>query len=599
LFDWFITQISSKASRLRNFGRNPANDDHAPLRNPVLVQEAQSFVRQSWDGLRRDSCDLLAMLEDSDKMPKQTGQPYSVFISAKQDPVEAWQHLTQGIDDASDLQRIQLYQLDALEPDNLEKAVAIRSDGQLLYEETHRTPPHGFLYLPHPYLVPGGRFNEMYGADSYNILLGLLQDGRLEDALNILENMLYEVEHYGMVLNANRTYQMGRSHPPLLSRMVLAFCDALDTGMHDLSGIEKRLEGNSGKEMAEHYLLRALAPLRRQHEYWIQPMFKAGDTGLARYMDANGTPTAEVEHAEPIHWQKARDEVRELYMQDPERWVVFYDAEADLLTPDFYRGDRAMRASMYDPSGRYDALSADIIHHASVGLNSLLYRMEMDMAEIFDRLKGATSVQRSEMRSSGLCFRESGEARAAQMREWLWHPEHGFVDYRFASDEQVDYPFVTGFYPMWAGLATADEARLIVEHLLPKLEMDYGLAVSDRECGGQWGAPYMWMPKVEMVVEALTRYGYHEDAYRVMEKSLSTVLHNFEEHGTFFEKYNARDGGVSVDTTMGYNVNVHDAYGFGWSNAVFGRLMERYVEMGQELGLASSGRETGAKLAIS
>jgi len=585
IFDWFLTQVASQANRLRQFGRPPeaANDDLAPLENTRLVQNALDFVSGAWDGLRRDCGHTLHMLEDPEKMPKEASEPASVFISSKQNAQEAWETLTAGLDGENARERIQLYQLDAHEPDNLEKAVPITPTGELMYLDSHEPPPHGFLYLPHPYLVPGGRFNEMYGSDGYHINRGLIREGRMEDALNMLENMLYEVEHYGMILNANRTYQMGRTHPPLLTRMLLEFCDALEQGGHDLSAIEARLEGDSPKEMAQYYLLRAVPQIRRQHDYWLQEMFKAGDTGLSRYMDKNGAPTAEVEFAEPNHWLVALEELRELYAHDPERWRVFYDPQKHALTEEFFRGDRAMRASMYDPSRRHEAMSADIIHHATVGLNSLLYKMEMDMAEIFERLKDLPVVQRNAMDSLALCSRESAEARAGKMREYLWHEEHGFVDYRFSSKEQRDYPFVTGFYPMWVGLATEEEAAIIVEHLLPKLETEHGLAVSNRESGGQWDYPYMWAPKLEIVTEGLLDYGYKQEAYRIIEKSLNTMLRNFDEHGTFFEKYNAEDGSVRVDTKMGYNVNVHDEYGFGWSNAAFGRLLERYIDLSREL----------------
>ena len=80
---------------------------------------------------------------------------------------------------------------------------------------------HGLLYLPGDYVVPGGRFNELYGWDSYFILIGLLQDNEIDLAKSLTDQLLYQVEHYGTVLNANRTYFLGRSQPPLLANMVL------------------------------------------------------------------------------------------------------------------------------------------------------------------------------------------------------------------------------------------------------------------------------------------------------------------------------------------------------------------------------------------
>src|SRR5579862_8858627 len=88
--------------------------------------------------------------------------------------------------------------------------------------DTHRIPREGLLYLEHPYVVPGGQFNEMYGWDSYFIIRGLLRDNRIELAKGMVENFFYEIEHYGGVLNANRTYYLGRSQPPFLTSMILA-----------------------------------------------------------------------------------------------------------------------------------------------------------------------------------------------------------------------------------------------------------------------------------------------------------------------------------------------------------------------------------------
>src|SRR5262249_37321945 len=79
----------------------------------------------------------------------------------------------------------------------------------------------GLLYLPHPYVVPGGRFNEMYGWDSYFIQVGLIRDAEIDLAKNTIDNFLYEVDHYGKVLNANRTYYLTRSQPPFLTEMIL------------------------------------------------------------------------------------------------------------------------------------------------------------------------------------------------------------------------------------------------------------------------------------------------------------------------------------------------------------------------------------------
>src|SRR3981189_3423638 len=92
--------------------------------------------------------------------------------------------------------------------------------------------PPGLLYLKNKYVVPGGRFNEMYGWDSYFILVGLLRDGRTELAKGMVENFFFEIEHYGTVLNANRTYYLTRSQPPFLSSMIMSVHEAQKSAGH-------------------------------------------------------------------------------------------------------------------------------------------------------------------------------------------------------------------------------------------------------------------------------------------------------------------------------------------------------------------------------
>jgi alpha,alpha-trehalase len=78
-----------------------------------------------------------------------------------------------------------------------------------------------------PFVVPGGRFNEMYGWDSYFEALGLIQDGRIELARGMVENFWYELEYYDKILNANRSYYLTRSQPPFLTDMMIRTFEVL------------------------------------------------------------------------------------------------------------------------------------------------------------------------------------------------------------------------------------------------------------------------------------------------------------------------------------------------------------------------------------
>src|SRR5882757_3916209 len=123
-------------------------------------------------------------------------------------------------------------------------------------------PVEGLLYLPNRYVVPGGRFNEMYGWDSYFIILGLVKDKRIGLAQGMIENFFFEIENYGAILNANRTYFFTRSQPPFLTSM-----------------IREVYEHPSSKPVSKAWLEKAYSYAQRDYELWTSPIHQAGDSG--------------------------------------------------------------------------------------------------------------------------------------------------------------------------------------------------------------------------------------------------------------------------------------------------------------------------------
>src|SRR6266852_2086831 len=143
--------------------------------------------------------------------------------------------------------------------------------------DTNAISPPGLLYLENRYVVPGGRFNEMYGWDSYFIILGLLRDGRLDLAQGMVNNFLFEVENYGAVLNANPTYYLTRSRPPFLTSMILGVYQA------------QKAAGHEGRA----WLAKAYALAIKDHDLWTAEPHLAGFTGLSRYYDFGDGPAPE------------------------------------------------------------------------------------------------------------------------------------------------------------------------------------------------------------------------------------------------------------------------------------------------------------------
>src|SRR5215472_4587112 len=156
----------------------------------------RSYIAAAWDGLTRSMSDCKSIVDP--KVPT----PSVLYLPADSEIPLTLQLLEKRCKVQAQRLPMVIHHLGEADPRNI-------------------SPP-GLLYLPNKYVVPGGRFNEMYGWDSYFIIRGLLGDNRSDLAQGMVENFFFEIEHYGAVLNANRTYYLTRSQPPFLSSMIHA-----------------------------------------------------------------------------------------------------------------------------------------------------------------------------------------------------------------------------------------------------------------------------------------------------------------------------------------------------------------------------------------
>ena len=339
------------------------------------IEPLLAYIAKTWRPLTRTAADLPRAAEDA-KIAHAPGTPWPIYLSPQEDRDAVAAALARVLP-AHDLARIALRPLPPELPPDFE---------------------HGLLYLPRPYVVPGGRFNEMYGWDSYFIVLGLLRDERLALARGVVDDFVYEVRHYGGVLNANRTYYLTRSQPPLLAEMVVA--------LYHATGDRAWLAGTRDALIAAY-------------DHWLAPPHLIPALGLSRYFDHGDGPAPEVVAGErDAQGDNHYDRVRAWFRAHPENADGYYDSEADELTPLYYKGDRSMRESGFDPTGRFGPFGADVTRYAPVCLNTLLYRMERDLAEIdqalgkdAERLAGAGRGAQGPDRSAAL-----GRRRGALLR---------------------------------------------------------------------------------------------------------------------------------------------------------------------------------------
>jgi alpha,alpha-trehalase len=432
----------------------------------------------------------------------------------------------------------------------------------------------GLLYLPNPYVVPGGMFNEMYGWDSYFIIRGLLLDGELGMARNMVENFFFEIEHYGDFLNANRTYYLDRSQPPFLSSMVRAVYEA---------------EKASGRTDPS-WLAEAYPYVLKDHEFWSSGEHLAGTTGLSRYYDFGDGPAPELGPEIVPYYRRAAayfllhpaqadaylvssaktasadppigPAYRVQMCDEPEAASAAAGTHCEALeslhlSRDFYKGDRAMRESGYDISFRFGPFGAATHHYAAVDLNSLLFLTELDLAWLSRELGHAGQASKWEAKA---------ENRRHLIDHYFWNAAKGmYFDYDFEQGRQSSYVYVTTFYPLWVGAASTGQAKAVAANF-KTFDEPGGIVTSREATEAQWDYPYGWAPDQLIAIDGLRRYGDGQDARRAADQFVSMVAENFRRDGTIKEKYNVVTRSSEVHVTVGYTGN---QVGFGWTNGVF------------------------------
>ncbi|KAJ2731281.1 alpha,alpha-trehalase nth1 [Coemansia sp. BCRC 34962] len=418
------------------------------------------------------------------------------------------------------------------------------------------------VYKPLPFVVPGGRFNEQYGWDSYFEALGLLADGRVQLAKNMVDNFVYEIKHYGKILNANRSYYLTRSQPPFLTDMALKVYDALSDPHRD-----EWLRGALSAAITEYHSVWTCAPR-------LDPT-----TGLSCYHPTGigmppETESTHFDHIVAPYAERLGIEVSEfkrLYAAD-----AIHEPELDA----YFVHDRAVRESGHDTTYRLERRCASL---ATVDLNCLLYRYEADLASAIDLHFGGSMTTTDGCVSTSDEWRKRAEARRLAMDRYLWNESKGlYFDYDVELGEQSAYESVTALWALWAGCASQEQAVRLVDAACRRFEAAGGLVSGTEESRGrisllrpnrQWDYPYGWAPHQMLAWCGLYAYGYASVARRLAYRWLFTITRAFVDfNGVVPEKFDVvgmthrfqvEYGNVGVDFKM------VPREGFGWMNASY------------------------------
>lgn len=387
-----------------------------------------------------------------------------------------------------------------------------------------------------PFIVPGGRFNELYNWDSCFCAISMIET-HPQVVKSILRHFIFETKHYGKILNANRSYYLGRAQPPFLTDLALRTYRATQ---HEAGA----------KELLKQSIL---AAMKEYYNYWMSSPRYDEVSGLTRYRPIGfgigpETPASEFAHILKPYAEKynmAIDELGQAYTEG--------EIQEDELNQ-FFLHDRALRESGHDTTKRLEGVCADL---GTVDLNCLLYRYETDIADtirtVFDDHIAVPADfcapgQVADRIESSAIWDRAAKKRKILIDKHCWNEDKGsYFDYNTMTRTQTDYEYVTCLWPLWCGVASPRQAALVVEKALPKFECVGGLSTSTERSRGpidamnpprQWDYPYGWAPHQIMAWDGLKNYGYHEDAERLIYKWLHMMTRVFVDYnGTVVEKY--------------------------------------------------------------
>ncbi len=405
-----------------------------------------------------------------------------------------------------------------------------------LWTVLKRTPQvHGgtLIPLPHPYIVPGGRFREVFYWDSYFTLLGLQVSGQNELIQSMVDNFAYLIDELGFIPNGNRSYFIGRSQPPFFVLMVELLAEV------------------KGEQILSTYL----PQLEKEYAFWMdgadkltmrnnrhRRVLRLGDGAvLNRYWD-------DKDYARP-----------EAFFEDSN-----IAKRSDRPLEIVQRHLRSACESGWDFSSRWlrDPMKMETIEAADiipVDLNCLLLHLEETLLKIYTSRKDVQKVKQ---------FQVATNKRHSAIQQYFWNEAKGFYfDYHFVDKKQTDRFTLAAVFPLFLRVSTPGQAKKVADILEKDFLAEGGLVTTLTRSGQQWDAPNGWAPLHWMAYKGLLEYRFKELASKVRERWIQTCNRVYAETGKMMEKYNVLDTSIKAG---GGNYPNQD--GFGWTNGVYLRM---------------------------
>jgi Neutral trehalase len=392
---------------------------------------------------------------------------------------------------------------------------------------------HGSSLLPLPfeYIVPGGRFREIYYWDSYFTMLGLKESNLYELMESMVRNFVHLIERYGHMPNGNRTYYLSRSQPPVLSMMV------------DLLAEVK------GEIIYKNYY----KAIETEYLYWMDEskntkhVVKMPDgSTLNRYYDQEGVPRAE------------------MYAEDVSTASKVHDEKRTAL----FRNLRSAAESGWDFSSRWlkDGMNLHTIQTTNiipVDLNCLLFHMEVSLSKIYEKLNDFVKAFQ---------YKEKAEKRKSAILKYCWsRKDRWFVDYLIKEKKRSKELTIAGMFPFYFQIADEEKMKLALPVLKEMFIKDGGVVTTLIQSGQQWDSPNGWAPMQWITIIALENYEQKEVAKEIATRWVNLNKRIFEATGKLEEKYDVVDA-----NKRGSGGEYPSQDGFGWTNGVLLSLIKKY-----------------------
>ncbi len=395
--------------------------------------------------------------------------------------------------------------------------------------------------LPGPYVVPGGRFREIYYWDSYFTMIGLGATGRVGLMKSMIDNFAYIINEVGFIPNGNRSYFLGRSQPPFFSAMV---------------NLLAQYEGDTSA-------LKYLPAMQKEYDFWMagkSQLREAGDAHRRIVMMENGVILNR-------YWDDKAEPRPESYAEDIE---LSHDMDEE-QKKQLFRDLRAACESGWDFSARWFADEEDFASIITtqllpVDLNSLMYNMEINLSKYYN-VQG--DMERSKQ------FAKAAEQRKAAVLQYFWNEGAGmFTDYNFQTSALSERKTLAGLYPLYFNISDNEKAATTASTIRDEFSLPGGVATTLMESGQQWDYPNGWAPLQWVTIKGLEHYDQTDLAGTISSNWINVNRKVFDNTQKMMEKYN-----VSDTTLLAGGGEYPNQDGFGWTNGIVISLikgMEKY-----------------------